>query len=97
MVHEGPSHLFRDHGVAPAGLMSSSVWSGAVHSVGGPRESKGVSPPRWSARYSRLAHEVGRDDRDMGQPTTSGHCHSSKCGSNGGIMTHTWIDIGKHR
>ncbi|CAI0460689.1 unnamed protein product, partial [Linum tenue] len=66
MVHEDPSHLFRDRGVSPAGSMPSSVWSGAVHSVGGPRESKGVSPPRWSARYSRLAHEVDGNDRNMG-------------------------------
>ncbi|CAI0464942.1 unnamed protein product [Linum tenue] len=69
--------------MAPAGSMPSSVWPGAVHSVGGPRESKGVSPPRWLARYSRLAHEVGGNDRDMGEPTTSGYCQSNKCGSNG--------------
>ncbi|CAI0380294.1 unnamed protein product [Linum tenue] len=63
--------------------MPLSVWSGAVHSVGSPRESKGVSRSRWSARYSRLAHEVGGIDRGMGEQTTSGYCHSNKCGSNG--------------
>ncbi|CAI0444986.1 unnamed protein product, partial [Linum tenue] len=63
--------------------MSSLVWSRVVHSVGGPRESKGVSPPRWSTRYSRLAHEVGGNDRGMGELITSGYCHSNSVGRMG--------------
>ncbi|CAI0384429.1 unnamed protein product [Linum tenue] len=83
MVHEGSSNLFWDRGVALAGSMPPSVWSGTVHSVGGPRKSKGLPWPRWSARYSRLAHEVEGIHRNLGEPTTTGYCHSKSSGPNG--------------
>ncbi|CAI0551900.1 unnamed protein product [Linum tenue] len=69
--------------MAPAGSMPSSVWPGAVHSVGGPESQRVFFTTEMVARYSRLAHEVGGNDRDMGEPTTSGYCQSNKCGSNG--------------
>ncbi|CAI0391251.1 unnamed protein product [Linum tenue] len=83
MVHEGPSHLFWDRGVALAGSMPPSVWSGAMHSVGGPRKSKGLPWSRWEARYSRLAFEAGEIHHPVGEPTESRYCHSISSGSNG--------------